>query len=119
MIISRYARAKPMRGARKMNRMVNFHLVPHRMAANPALEIAAPAYPPMSAWEELDGSPNHHVSRSHTMAPVNPAMITYSSIFSRSTRPDPTVLATPSALDPTKNAGAAAAKFHHAAHSTA
>src|SRR5207302_5259272 len=34
-----------------------------------ARAIAAPAYPPIRAWEEEVGRPHHQVSTSHTMAP--------------------------------------------------
>src|ERR1039458_5539048 len=36
------------------------------------LAMAAPAYPPMRACEELVGSPSHHVMRSHAIAPMRP-----------------------------------------------
>src|SRR5690349_10503200 len=35
----------------------------------PAAPRAAPHNAPISAWLELDGSPNHHVIRFHTIAP--------------------------------------------------
>ena len=31
-----------------------------------------PQRPPTSAWEELEGMPNHQVSRFHTMPPIRP-----------------------------------------------
>ena len=34
---------------------------------------AAPTSPPISACEELDGRPNHHVSRFHAIAPTRAA----------------------------------------------
>src|SRR5262249_41146311 len=39
----------------------------------PALQIAAPAIPPRSAWDEDVGRPTHHVRRSQTIAPTGPA----------------------------------------------
>ena len=33
----------------------------------------APVRPPIRAWVEEDGSPNHHVIRFHAMAPMRPA----------------------------------------------
>src|SRR5437588_6966688 len=42
-----------------------------------ARAIAAPAYPPIRAWEEEVGRPHHQVSTSHTMAPSRPAITTY------------------------------------------
>ena len=38
--------------------------------------MAAPAYPPKSACEELVGRPSHQVSRSQAIAPASPARIT-------------------------------------------
>src|SRR5438067_10355733 len=43
---------------------------------SPTCAIAAPAYPPMSAWVELVGNLSHHVIRSQVMAPTSPAMST-------------------------------------------
>ena len=37
------------------------------------LAIAAPTRPPISACEELDGSPSHHVRRFHAIAPIRAA----------------------------------------------
>src|SRR5918995_1695139 len=79
----------------------------------PAFAIAAPAYPPNSACDELVGSPKYHVIRFQTIAPTSPAMITEYVTMSRSTMPDPTVLATPV---PKKKA---ATKLKNAAHATA
>src|SRR5512144_2342681 len=36
-----------------------------------AAASAAPHSPPMSAWLELEGRPNHHVSKFQAMAPIN------------------------------------------------
>src|SRR5262249_58109503 len=44
---------------------------------NPAFEIAAPAYPPISAWEELVGSPRYQVIRFQETAPTRPASTTH------------------------------------------
>src|SRR6185436_4131440 len=77
-------------------------------ASKPALAIAAPAYPPNSACDELVGSPQYHVIRSQTMAPRRPAKITPKVTMLRSTMPDPTVFATavpkPKAATKLKNA---------------
>src|SRR6266446_3375887 len=80
---------------------------------NPALITAAPAKPPISAWEELVGNPQTHVIRSHTIAPKSPARITHSSTTAVSTTPFPTVRAT---LTPKPNA---ATKLKNAAQTTA
>ncbi len=58
----------PSRGEMKMNRTGLTH--PGRMSApNPALAIAAPPYPPSSAWLEEVGRPKYQVMRSQTIAP--------------------------------------------------
>src|SRR3984893_4577952 len=59
-----------------------------------AVANAAPQSPPMSAWLELDGRPNHHV----VMFQTNPAITAESTVdivtTSASTSPLPTVAAT-------------------------
>src|SRR5437762_10914422 len=86
---------------------------PTTSAPNPAFASAAPAKPPMSAWEELVGSPKYHVTRSHAIAPTRPARITHWSTRRGSTTPLPTVVAT---WTPKPNA---ATKLKNAAHTTA
>ena len=77
-------------------------------AAKPAFATAAPAYPPNNACDELVGKPKYQVSKSHAMAPVNPAKMTANVTTFRSTMPDPTVFATavpkPKAATKLKNA---------------
>src|SRR5436309_268804 len=86
---------------------------PTTSAPTPALTTPAPAKPPMSAWEELLGSPQYHVMRFQTMAPRSPARITHWSTTLVSTTPLPTVVAT---WTPKPNA---ATKLKNAAHTTA
>ncbi len=50
--------------------------------------------PPMSAWLELDGSPQNHVIRFHVIAPTSPARTTLSVIASGLTMPLAIVAAT-------------------------
>src|SRR3989442_698550 len=59
-VISSRPALKPMSGDTKMKMMVLVHPL-GMITANPALATAAPAYPPMSAWDELVGSPKYHV----------------------------------------------------------
>src|SRR5437870_7217999 len=59
-----------------------------------ARAIAAPAYPPIRAWEEEVGRPHHQVRRSHTIAPARPAITTYCVTSSSRIMPLPMVLAT-------------------------
>jgi hypothetical protein len=60
----------------------------------PAVAIAAPQSPPISAWLELEGSPSHHVRRFHTIAPSSAQRIVDIVITSGSTIPLPMVDAT-------------------------
>ena len=56
----------------------------------------APIKPPISACDELEGIPNHHVNKFHVIAPINAAIIVFSSIKSAElTMPPPIVFATP------------------------
>src|SRR5438445_11214148 len=80
---------------------------------NPAFTMAAPAKPPMSACDELVGSPQYQVMRSQTIAPMSPARITHWSTTLVSTTPLPTVRATPTPKPK------AATKLKNAAHTTA
>src|SRR5581483_1190308 len=56
--------------------------------------IAAPTRPPISACDELDGSPSHQVSRFHAIAPISAARTVRVFASPVSTIPFPTVLAT-------------------------
>ena len=44
-------------------------------ASAPSAANAAPTTPPISACDELDGSPKYHVARFQTIAPMRPAKI--------------------------------------------
>ncbi len=65
-----------------------------RIASAPLAANAAPTTPPISACEELDGSPKYHVARFQTIAPINPAKITVVVIRSALTMPLAIVAAT-------------------------
>src|SRR3989441_2213994 len=80
---------------------------------SPAFTTAAPAKPPISAWEELVGRPQYQVIRYQAMAPSSPARITQWATMLASTTPLPTVLAT---FTPKPNA---ATKVKNAAQTTA
>ena len=79
----------------------------------PACAIAAPAKPPIKAWEEEEGIPNHQVSRFQIIAATSPANTTGSVINSCFTVLA-IVLATPCSLK-IKNA----TKLKNAAQQTA
>ena len=46
------------------------------IALAPLAAKAAPTRPPMSACDELEGSPKYQVARFHAMAPIRPANTT-------------------------------------------
>src|SRR6476661_450578 len=96
-----------------MNDSVCTHLVPHRMALSPPLAIAEPAYPPISACDELDGIPYAHVMMFQMIAPSSAPRITFGSTMLCSIMPAPTALAT--ATPPVNSA----AKLNVAAQITA
>ncbi len=64
------------------------------IACTPALTITAPTKPPMRAWDELEGMPNHHVTRFQTTAANKAALRTVMVMLSGSVRPVPMVSAT-------------------------
>ena len=62
-------------GERTMNTAIFWN--PDPMSEfQPAFATAAPAMPPISAWEDDVGSPRYQVSTSHAMAPISPANTT-------------------------------------------
>ena len=79
----------------------------------PLFAIAAPARPPISACDELEGMPHHHVIRSQAIAPTSAANTTAVSTIDGSTMPFPIVVAT--CRPKNKNA----MKLKNAAHTTA
>src|SRR3954468_10582313 len=66
----------------------------HSTPSRPDWAIAAPTRPPISACDELDGSPSHQVIRFQTIAPISAASTVFSSARPVSMMPLPTVLAT-------------------------
>src|SRR3954449_4492684 len=78
----------------------------------PAAANVAPITPPMSACEDDDGSPNHHVARFQEIAPIRPPSTTVGVIAPASTIPPAIVAATFSEMN-------APAKFRIAASATA
>src|ERR1035438_9621650 len=92
--MSRYAATIPMRGERTMKARVTPHL-PATKPPKPALANAAPAYPPIKAWEELVGNARYQVKTSHRIAPIRPASKTQGVTRWILTNPLPIVAATP------------------------
>src|SRR3954467_5463272 len=64
------------------------------IADAPCAMNAAPTTPPMSACEELEGSPKYHVARFHMIAPIRPAKTIVIVIAPESTIPFAIVAAT-------------------------
>lgn len=83
------------------------------MASIPDFAIAAPTNPPTIVCEELEGIPNHQVSKFHAIAATNPLPITVKSMTFACTIPLPMVFAT---CNPKKRK---AIKLKNAAHATA
>src|SRR5204862_7093749 len=79
-----------------------------RIASGPAAANAAPTTPPISACDELDGSPTYQVMRFHEIAPMSPAKTTVGVIAPELTTSEATVAATASEMN-------APAKFNAAA----
>src|SRR3954452_11649917 len=72
-----------------------FSMMPSTLiTSGPSATNAAPISPPISACDELDGRPAHHVAMFHAIAPTRPANTTVVVIAPASTMPDPTVAAT-------------------------
>ena len=67
---------------------------PPKIASGPLAANAAPTTPPISACDELEGSPKYHVTRFQVIAPISPAKITVVVMSSASTIPPATVAAT-------------------------
>src|SRR3954462_13395046 len=90
--------------------------LPKRPAAStawgPLAAKAAPTMPPISAWEELDGSPKYQVARFQAIAPISPAKTVVEGTADVSTMPCATVAATASEMN-------APTKFRSAANVTA
>src|ERR687886_659647 len=84
----------------------------HSTPSEPDCTSAAPINPPISACDELDGSPSHHVSRFHAIAPSSAASTVFSVASPVSMIPFPTVFATAVVTN-------APARFATAATSTA
>src|SRR5712671_7127103 len=87
------ARKKPSKGENTMAAAVMPRPL-HRIEPSPALVTAAPASPPINAWELLEGMPSHHVIKFQQMAPMSAPNITAASTASAATIPVPTVWAT-------------------------
>ena len=61
---------------------------------HPELATAAPTNPPTRVCDELEGSPNHHVTRFHAIAATSAEAITVRFITSGLITPFPIVVAT-------------------------
>ena len=88
------AAAKAMIGAKIPGRTTLCTMLCHSTPSDPDWTSAAPMRPPMSACEELDGKPSHHVIRFHVIAPKSAARTVLSVARPVSMIPFPTVAAT-------------------------
>src|SRR6185437_201481 len=96
-----------------MNESVSTHFRPQVIAAHPPRAIAAPAYPPINACDELEGMPKYQVMRFQAIAPSSAARMTFGLTKLCVIIPPPIAFAT--ASEPVN----AAAKLNVAAQSTA
>src|SRR3954447_16698864 len=85
---------RPKTGESSMGMTTLLQITPH-CTTTPAAR-AAPARPPMRAWEDEDGSPNHHVMRFQPVAPTRAAATSHSPLtpVGASMIPEPIVAAT-------------------------
>src|SRR4051812_14323079 len=100
---TRYARRMPMAatgkastGAVSAGTMTLPGSPPHWTSPGPWAASVAPTIPPISACDELDGSPAYQVTRFHTIAPTSPAKTTVRVTPPASTMPPAMVAATAS-----------------------
>src|SRR3954453_13560680 len=77
-------------------------------ASAPPAAKAEPTTPPMRAWDELEGSPSHQVTRFQKIAPTRPAKTTVGVITSPLTTSFPTVAATAREMNAPRKLKAAA-----------
>jgi len=89
--------------------MITLSLTPvHSTPASPDCAIAGPISPPISACDELDGRPDHHVTGFQVIAPTNAANTVFVVARFVSMIPLPTVFATAVVTNaPTRFAAAA------------
>src|ERR671930_2091605 len=88
------APAKPTAGETAPGTITFSQTPGHWTPAEPDWTSAAPTRPPISACDEEDGSPNHHVSRFHAIAPTTAASTVFGVARPVSMIPFPTVFAT-------------------------
>ena len=73
---------KPMTGELTMGMRTLLTMPSTLRASTPAATMVAPRSPPMSAWDEELGMPNHQVRRFQAMAPMSAATTTASVVVS-------------------------------------
>ncbi len=93
--MSSQAPTKPRNGEPIIGMMILSRTPLQMTPDSPALAIIAPMRPPNSACDELDGMPKYHVVKFHTIAPTSADSTRGRVTRPVSTRPSPTVLATP------------------------
>src|SRR5687767_7145629 len=93
-VMTKNASTNPKYGETTSGTSTFFTRVPQLKWLQPACVTTAPARPPMSACDELDGMPYHHVMRFHAEAPMSAASTTVCVTSLASAKPDAMVLAT-------------------------
>src|SRR3954464_14882449 len=93
-IITANAITNPSSGESTSGRRTFSPSADHLKALTPACATTAPASPPTSACDELDGMPYHHVIRFQVIAPSSAARTTVCVTIAGSANPDAIVLAT-------------------------
>src|SRR6185369_13584727 len=93
------ATAKARVGAMSAGRMTFSSTPSPLIAPVPSATKTDPIMPPISAWEDDDGSPNHHVVRFQAIAPIRPPKTTVGVTALASTMPLATVAATSSEMN--------------------
>src|SRR5438270_509994 len=88
------APAKPSAGETRAGNATLWTTPCHSTPFDPDWTSAAPIRPPISACDELEGRPRHHVSRFHAIAPSSAASTVFSVARPVSMIPLPTVVAT-------------------------
>src|ERR1700753_41698 len=104
MIATPIAASRPARIGEVAAGMTTLEMIPSTsIAPEPAPTRVAPITPPIKAWDEEDGIPNHQVARFQLIAPISPRRMMIAVTAADSTIPSAIVAATESEMKaPTK-----------------
>ena len=99
MIETPIAASTPARTGEIAAGMITLETIPSiSIAPEPEATRVAPITPPISAWDDEDGIPNHQVARFQQIAPIRPPRTTTGVIAPDSTMPSAMVAATVSEM---------------------